>query len=304
MVIKPVQLWQRFSWIAGLFVTGMVVGVTLYEQSHPVNGSPFRGIVPKTVGVSEVQSSSSPEKSPAEQQLVELYRLYQAAPKLSIDELIDHEASSPEDDASMRIASLQVPAQYRIDGHPSNFGDRRSRDIQGRSVQNKLLIVLHETTSAASGAVNTVLTPHSYEEDQISYHAVICQDGTILYLVDPRKRAYGAGHSAFKGRHGFEKVQTNKRLKPSVNNFAYHISLETPQDGYNSDPKHNGYSGAQYNSLAWLIAHSGVTDNRITTHFAIDQSGERQDPRSFEMSWLQHDLALQNIDSVSQSATP
>jgi N-acetylmuramoyl-L-alanine amidase len=304
MVINPIQLWRRLSWIAGLCAMGVVTGVTLYEQADSVNSSPSRGIASKTASKSAVQTSSPPQKSPLEQQLVELYRLYQAAPKLSIDELIDHEASSPEDDASMRIASLQAPAQYRIGAHASNFGDRRSRDIQGRSVQNKLLIVLHETTSAASGAVNTVLTPHSYDEDQISYHAIVCQDGTILYLVNPRKRAYGAGHSAFRGRYGSEKVQTNKRLKPSVNNFAYHISLETPQDGYNSNPKHNGYSGAQYASLAWLIAHSGIADNRITTHFAVDKSGERQDPRSFEMSWLQHDLALQNIDFVSQSATP
>ncbi len=304
MVMNPVQLWRRFSRIAGLFMMGMVVALTLCEQTHSVNSSPSVGMAPKAVSVPMVQTSSPSEKSPFEQQIVGLHRLYQAAPKLSIEKLISREASNLEDDSSMAIALLQTPVQYRIDAHPSNFGDRRPRDIQGKSVHNKLLIVLHETTSAASGAVNTVLTPHPQDEDQLSYHAVIGQDGTIIYLVDPRKRAYGAGNSAFKGRSGSERVQTNKQFKPSVNNFAYHISLETPPDGYNSEPKHTGYSSAQYTSLAWLIAHSGVTDHRITTHLAIDQAGERQDPRSFEMSWLQQNLAFQNINFVSQSANP
>jgi N-acetyl-anhydromuramyl-L-alanine amidase AmpD len=299
-----VRLWQRFSRIAGLFALGVWAAVILCEQMYSVKPPPSLFGVPETVAVPVVQTASPPQKSLFEQQIMELTRLYQAAPKLPIDDLMNREASSVEDASTMAISSLQSPTQYRIDAHPSNFGDRLSRDIQGKSAQNQLLIVLHETTSAASGAVNTVLVPHSQDRDQISYHAIIGQDGTILYLVDPRKRAYGAGNSAFKGRYGFEKVQTNKRLKPSVNNFAYHISLETPPDGYNLDPNHSGYSSAQYTSLAWLIAHSGVQENRITTHLAIDRSGERQDPRSFEMAWLKQDLALQTIDVASQNTTP
>jgi hypothetical protein len=31
----------------------------------------------------------------------------------------------------------------------------------------------------------------------------------------------------------------------------------------------------------------------------VDQSGERQDPRSFEIAWLQQELALQTNDFVS-----
>lgn len=304
MVINPVQLWRRFSRIVGLFAVGAVVTVILWEQTHSVKSNPAMVSAPQTVGVSVTQPSFSPESSPFERQIAALSRLYEATPKRSVDDLMEREASGFEDVSGPLATSLQSPVQYRIEAHPSNFGDRLSRDVQGKSVQNQLLIVLHETTSAASGAVNTVLTPHSQDLDQISYHAIIGQDGTILYLVDPRKRAYGAGNSAFKGRYGFEKVQTNRQLQPSVNNFAYHISLETPPDGYNLDPSHSGYSSAQYTSLAWLIAHSGVQENRITTHLAIDRSGERQDPRSFEMAWLKQDLALQTNDVVSQNTTP
>ncbi|WP_404783599.1 peptidoglycan recognition family protein [Altericista sp. CCNU0014] len=298
----PVQPWRRFLQTVALFVVGGLAAAVLFDRPDAGNGRPATVEVPKTAEVRTAQAPTA--KSRFERQVAELHRLYQAAPTLSVEELVVREESELENDSTMAIAALQTPAQFRIPAHPSNFGDRLSRDTRGKLLDNPLLVVLHETTSAASGAVNTVLTPHPHDDDQISYHAIICQDGTILYLVDPLKRAYGAGNSAFKGKNGLETVQTNKNLKPSVNNFAYHISLETPSGGYNSNSEHVGYSGEQYTSLAWLTAHSGVEDSRITTHLAVDRSGERQDPRSFEMDWLKQDLALQRTDFVSLGATP
>ena len=70
-------------------------------------------------------------------------------------------------------------------------------------------------------------TPH-YTSGQASYHALIKRDGTIFYLVPPDKRAFGAGDSTFYGSKGAETTKTSRRYPPSVNNFAYHISLETP----------------------------------------------------------------------------
>ncbi|MEB3336813.1 MAG: N-acetylmuramoyl-L-alanine amidase, partial [Leptolyngbyaceae bacterium] len=67
----------------------------------------------------------------------------------------------------------------------------------------------------------------------------------------------------------------------SVNNFAYHISLETPPDGMHNGSRHSGYTNAQYQSLGWLVAKTGVADDRLTTHKSVDRSGSRQDPRSF-----------------------
>ncbi|MEB3210464.1 MAG: N-acetylmuramoyl-L-alanine amidase, partial [Leptolyngbyaceae bacterium] len=43
----------------------------------------------------------------------------------------------------------------------------------------------------------------------------------------------------------------------------------------------SGYTTAQYQSLAWLVARLPVPDERITTHQAVDRSGSRRDPRSF-----------------------
>lgn len=167
---------------------------------------------------------------------------------------------------------------------PSNYGDRYSTDINGKPATNQPIIVLHETSNSAQSAINTFRNSHPNDENQVSYHTLITLDGIIVYLVPPEKRAYGAGNSVFDGPNGEETVQTNPNLPPSVNNFAYHVSLETPPDGWNqtSETTHSGYTEAQYEALAWLIAQSSVPDNRITTHRAVDRSGQRIDPRSFD----------------------
>lgn len=290
MVLNLLRLWRSVSTTVKLLVISALLTVVLFKHVHSVDSRPPTVIGSTTSAAAPpinlpIQPSAPDLSKQLAQQLISLKRLYQAAPELSVEELMQTETSDP--DVIGFSFALDPPPQYRIEAHPSNFGDRLPRNSAGKPIYYPLLIVLHETTSAASGAVNTVLTPHPRDDDQVSYHAIICKDGTILYLVDPLKRAYGAGNSAFQGTNGLETVQTNKRLKSSVNNFAYHISLETPSDGYNEEPEHTGYYDAQYSSLAWLIEQSGVNENRITTHMAIDRAGERQDPRSFEMASLQ-----------------
>lgn len=166
---------------------------------------------------------------------------------------------------------------------PSNYGDRYSTDVSGNTLTNQPIAVLHETVGSASSAINTFRRSNSQDSQQSSYHALITLDGTIIYLVPAEKRAFGAGNSAFQGATGIETVQTNPNLPASVNNFAYHISLETPIDGRmkSGNSYHSGYTDNQYKSLAWLIALSSIPDDRITTHKAVDLSGHRFDPRSF-----------------------
>lgn len=164
---------------------------------------------------------------------------------------------------------------------PTNYGERYLTDVQGQLATYDPIVVLHETVGSASSAVNYFQTPHLNDEDQVSYHTLIAQDGTLIYLVPPDKRAYGAGDSVFQTTAGIEAVQTNPDFPPSVNNFAYHISLETPADGEHNGSTHSGYTNAQYQSLAWLVAKTGVPDARISTHKLVDRSGMRQDPRSF-----------------------
>jgi N-acetylmuramoyl-L-alanine amidase len=186
-----------------------------------------------------------------------------------------------------QVASAATTTSYRPKyqiawAHPLNYGDRFVRDIYGKPVSNQPIIVLHETVYSATSAINTFRTPHQQDDKQVSYHTLITLDGTVIYIVPPEKRAFGAANSVFIGDNGAETVKTHPSLASSVNNFAYHVSLETPVDGRNRDRRHNGYTQAQYQSLAWLIAQSKVPDARITTHKAVDRSGSRSDPRSFD----------------------
>ncbi|MGP1373826.1 MAG: peptidoglycan recognition protein family protein [Almyronema sp.] len=164
---------------------------------------------------------------------------------------------------------------------PTNYGDRYATDAYGRPVYNEFIAVIHETVGSARSAINLFQTPHPRDDDQVSYHTLIDRDGTVIYIVPPEKRAFGAGNSVFDGPNGPEAVLTNPAFPASVNNFAYHVSLETPPDGRGNGRSHSGYTQAQYESLAWLIARSSIPDSRITTHRAVDRSGNRIDPRSF-----------------------
>ena len=173
----------------------------------------------------------------------------------------------------------------------SNYGDRYLKDLSGNPANRPPIIVLHESVGSANSVINFFQEFHTGEDDQASYHTLVALDGTIIYFVPPDKRAFGAGNSVFISQLGREAVQTNPRYPSSVNNFAYHISLETPADGLNDGTTHSGYTEAQYQSLAWLVAKTDVPLERITTHQTIDLSGSRIDPRSFDFNLFQRRLS-------------
>jgi N-acetyl-anhydromuramyl-L-alanine amidase AmpD len=176
-----------------------------------------------------------------------------------------------------------APKEENAPADPTNYDTRVQVDIHGNPVYNDLIVVLHETVGSADSAINLFQTPHPRDEDQVSYHALIRRDGTIVYIVPIEMRAFGAGNSVFENADGTEEsVQTNPAFPPSVNNFAYHISLESPSDGRGNSYTHSGYTEAQYQSVAWLVAKLQVPEDRVTTHEAVDRSGSRMDPRSFD----------------------
>jgi hypothetical protein len=63
-----------------------------------------------------------------------------------------------------------TPRMESAPAHPTNFGQRFSTDIYGNPVNNRLLVVIHETVGSASSAINTFQTPHYREEDQARWH--------------------------------------------------------------------------------------------------------------------------------------
>jgi N-acetyl-anhydromuramyl-L-alanine amidase AmpD len=179
----------------------------------------------------------------------------------------------------------------RISIHPSNYSERHKQDAFGNRIDPKpRVVVLHETVYGLGSAINTFVTPHLQDDDQVSYHMLIGEDGRIIQALDPSKRAFGAGNSAFDG----EWVITNPKAGGSINNFALHLSLETPIDGEDNDLSHSGYSQAQYDALAVVLAqwmmNYNISAENITTHRHVDLGGERGDPRSFNWNELKERL--------------
>lgn len=165
-------------------------------------------------------------------------------------------------------------------------------DAYGNPVANTpQLVVLHETVYGLSSAIHTFTTPHPDDADQVSYHMLIGEKGQIVQALDAGQRAFGAGYSAFRGRWAV----TNAAMAGSVNNFALHLSLETPLDGEDAQPSHSGYSAAQYDALAVVLAdwmrRFRIPADHITTHRHVDLGLERADPRSFDWKALQVRLA-------------
>jgi len=195
-----------------------------------------------------------------------------------------------------RLNDLQrnLPQQMqKVSIDPSNYGERLHRDVYGNTLDPRpAVVVLHETVYGIGSAINTFTTHHPHDDDQVSYHLLIGEKGQVVQTLDPSKRAFGAGYSAFAGRWDI----TSSNVSGSVNNFALHVSLETPLDGEDDDPAHSGYSSLQYDALAVVLAdwmkRYRIPFNHITTHRHIDLGLARADPRSFDWGALQQRLAV------------
>ena len=194
-----------------------------------------------------------------------------------------------------RLLALQKSLPHRMQRlriDPSNYGPRLARDAYGHLIPNTpQMVVLHETVYGLSSAINTFITHHPDDADQVSYHMLIGEKGEIVQVLDPARRAFGAGYSAFRGRWAV----TNPAMAGSVNNFALHLSLETPIDGENEASGHSGYTTAQYDAMAVVLAdwmrRFHIPPDAITTHRHVDLGLERADPRSFVWGKLQTRLA-------------
>lgn len=108
-------------------------------------------------------------------------------------------------------------------------------------------------------------TAHPYFCDihtrQLSAHALIRRDGTLIQFVSFDQRAWHAGESQFQGR-------------ARCNDFSLGIELE----GCDDQP----YEDAQYTALGALIRslmarYPGITPERITGHSDI-APGRKTDP--------------------------
>lgn len=151
-----------------------------------------------------------------------------------------------------------------------------------------LLFVIHETNTD----IETSLRLHNDPEYYGSYHAIIERTGVIHYLTPADSKAFAAAKSSY-----FNVITGEvEEMEGSVDDFAYHVSLETPQDGikFNYD-SHTGYTVQQYQSLAWLVRASGVQIHRIVTH------GELKDPASIEPRCFNRGELQRRIESLTNN---
>lgn len=127
----------------------------------------------------------------------------------------------------------------------------------------KPLIVIHDTGESNSTSVISYLQNPT---TSVSYHTLINLNGDIIYLNPANTKVNAAGTSSFNG----------ESINESVDEFAYHIALEhIPLQTSVSD----GYTDAQYLSLACLCAKTSVNIDRIVLHKDIRK--QSQDPKNF-----------------------
>lgn len=269
---------------ASLVVTGMVLWLV-----RSAGGSPQANGTPSLLDIlEEVRQArpGAPQRPPRPAPLPPARVVWQSPLRQSCS------AADPSLRARLNTLLAELPSRtQRLRIHPTNYGDRLTRDAFGNPLDpTPKVVVLHETVYGLSSAINTFLTPHPRDDDQVSYHMLIGGKGEIVEAVDPSKRAFGAGNSAFQGQWAV----TNPKVGGSVNNFALHLSLETPIDGEHAEGSHSGYTAAQYDAMAVVLAdwmrRFSIPAEAITTHRHIDLAGERADPRSFDWRELRERL--------------
>jgi N-acetyl-anhydromuramyl-L-alanine amidase AmpD len=197
------------------------------------------------------------------------------------------------------LEAMRMPVEEVVLADSTNFGLRETRDYLGRSLlSSPKLIVIHETVMAENDTVKLFRTPHPRDVDQVSYHMLVARDGRLVRIVPDEKRAYGAGMSHFMGAT----IRAKKNSAGSINNIALHVSLVSPR-GYSDSDAHSGYTQAQYAALArqiltWQMRY-GIPMSRVTTHYAVDRSHSRYDPRSFH--WDKFDLVHRQYAQICKA---
>lgn len=141
-----------------------------------------------------------------------------------------------------------------------------------------LIVVLHETVIDAE----TLNDLHADPEFLGSYHAIIERGGTINQMVPADAKAFAAANSAFPNPY----TGAVEEINGSVDDFAFHIAFETPEDGRDpNQAEHTGYTFEQYDSCAWLLRAVGVDILRVVTHGQI-RTPQTTEPRCLNTTFL------------------
>lgn len=123
-------------------------------------------------------------------------------------------------------------------------------------------IVVHADAAArAASSVNWIKN----NESDVSYHTLVERDGDVRHLVPPRRRAWHAGKSAFKGRG-------------DVNDFSLGLAFANRNDGVEEYTELQYQIGAAVVAL-WMREFPAITMDRITDHATVAlPKGRKTDP--------------------------
>lgn len=151
-----------------------------------------------------------------------------------------------------------VPAHW--EARPSPNHSRRAAAVSA--------IVLHaDAASRIESSLDWVRRP----ESKVSYHIMVGRTGTVYAVVNPDRKAWHAGRSAF---HGVS----------DVNEFSVGVCLSNRNDGV--EPYPAAQLSAAADVCAVLCGVYGIDVSRITTH-AVVAPNRKTDPRGLDLAAFQ-----------------
>lgn len=162
----------------------------------------------------------------------------------------------------------------RIDIDASNYGGVN---------KGRLFIVVHANGGSAQGTASWFKNPNA----DVSYHYLVCKDGTIMHFVDEGQRAWHAGVSEWEAYR-------------NLNDWSVGVSIESLEG------THSEVTDAQYQALLELIrdiqARHGIETRYVRAHKEVSP-GRKSDPVHIDMDSLRQDLASTTDSQETQKDT-
>ncbi len=153
------------------------------------------------------------------------------------------------------MSAFQVPADWKWRPSPNH-------SPRGASVT---AIVLH---ADAASKVESSLDWIRRAASGVSYHILIDRNGTVYAVVNPDRKAWHAGASAFLGAG-------------DCNRYSVGVSLANRNDG---EPFPDEQLDAAVEVCAILCQHYAIPVERITTHAVVaTPAGRKTDPIGLDL---------------------
>lgn len=147
---------------------------------------------------------------------------------------------------------------------------------KARDLSSVNLIVTHATASGKTETAKGVIAWMNGQNAPISYHYVICRDGTIYRMCRPELTAFHAGDSAWPSP--IRATPQNQRPNGGKSVNARSIGIAFVNNNH-AEP----LTALQVESAEWLCHHwmkrLGIGPESVVTHAEVSP-GRKTDPRA------------------------